>query len=79
MEVIGIGALAIRRSMASQVISKRLVDAMTAGEQDKFVWDREVSGFGRKVSPKGRKVYVLQYRLGGRGTPIQRYTIGKNG
>lgn len=65
--------------MASEVISKRLVDALEAGDQDKFVWDREISGFGLKVSPKGRKVYVLQYRLGGRGTPTRRYTIGRHG
>jgi integrase len=60
-------------------ITKRIVDAATPGERDLFLWDEEVKGFGLKVTPAGSKVYMLQYRMGGRATPTRRYTIGKHG
>ncbi len=60
-------------------ITKRLVDTTNPQDRDAFVWDTEVHGFGLKVTPGGRKVYILQYRIGGRGHPTRRYTIGKHG
>jgi hypothetical protein len=39
----------------------------------------DLKGFGLKVSPAGSKVYLVQYRLGGREARTQRYTIGKHG
>src|SRR5262249_55241004 len=33
--------------------------------------------FGLKITPAGRKVFVFQYRMGGRGTRTERYTIGE--
>jgi integrase len=58
---------------------KKVVDATTPDPNGKdiFVWDTEVKGFGLKVTPKGRKVYVLQYRNGeGRS---RRCNIGVHG
>jgi integrase len=63
--------------MAKDKLSKRTVDALKAGPKDAFLWDSEIPGFGAKVTPSGKKVFVFQYRLGGRGTPVRRYTIGK--
>lgn len=60
-------------------INKRTVDAARSGARDDFIWDRDLAGFGLKVTVSGAKVYVLQYRAGGRGSPIRRYTIGKHG
>lgn len=60
-------------------LTKRTVDAATARDADRFVWDGDVSGFGLKVTPAGRKVYILQYRIGGRAGVTRRYTIGKHG
>ena len=57
-------------------ITKRTVDAAKPGERDSFIWDSEVKGFGLKVTPAGNKIYVLQYRFGGR---VNRYTIGRHG
>lgn len=65
--------------MASGAITKRAVDDLEAGEGDLFLWDDKLSGFGVKVTPAGAKVYLLQYRVGGRGNPTRRYTIGKHG
>jgi integrase len=58
-------------------ITKRVVDGTEPGERDRFVWDSELKGFGLKVTPAGRKVYIAQYRLPGR--PTQRFTIGRHG
>lgn len=60
-------------------ITKTAVDAAIPAASDQFIWDDEVKGFGLKVSPGGAKSYVLQYRLGGRGSKTQRYTIGRHG
>lgn len=65
--------------MATGTITKRAVDAIKAGAADQFLWDDDLSGFGVKVTPAGSKVYLLQYRVGGRGNPTRRYTIGKHG
>jgi integrase len=60
-------------------ISKKSVDAMRPGPSDQFLWDTEIKGFGLKVTPAGKKVYILQYRSGGRERPTQRVTIGNHG
>jgi integrase len=60
-------------------ITKRTVDATLPGERDVFLWDVGLKGFGLKVSPAGSKIYLVQYRLGGREARTQRYTIGKHG
>ncbi len=60
-------------------ITKRTVDALRAGPVDIFFWDTETKGFGLKITPEDRRVYVLQYRMGGVGFPTRRYTIGKHG
>src|SRR6266545_1952980 len=57
-------------------ITKRGVDALRPGRVDAFLWDRELSRFGMKVTPAGAKSYVIQYRLGRR---LRRYTIGRHG
>jgi integrase len=57
-------------------ITKRAIDATGPGSGDQFLWDRDVRGFGLKVTPAGAKIYVLQYRCKGR---LRRYTIGRHG
>ncbi len=36
-------------------------------------------GFGVKVTPKGRKVFIVLYRNGGAGSKLRKYTIGPYG
>lgn len=48
-------------------ITKRAVDALKPNKVgikvwENFLWDRELRGFGVRVSPTGLKVYVIQYR-----------------
>jgi integrase len=66
-------------AMAIAAITKRTVDASKPEKRDYFVWDEALAGFGLKVTPAGGKVYLFQYRVGGRGNPTRRYTIGKHG
>lgn len=62
-------------------ICKTLVDSVAKAEKDLLVWDKDLSGFGLKVTPSGRKIYILQYRplIGGRVSVTKRYTIGRHG
>jgi integrase len=60
-------------------ITKRTVDAAKPEKRDAFWWDPEIKGFGLKVTPADKKVYILQYRMGGRRAPVRRYTIGNHG
>jgi len=69
--------------VAKANITKRTVDSIQPSDRDQFVWDTDLSGFGLKVTPAGRKVYIYQYRIAAPGaadrTPAKRYTIGKHG
>lgn len=73
-------------AMANAKITKSSVDDTKpdhAGKTDVFLWDTDVKGFGLKVTPKGNKVYIYQYRIAEPGkaaaTPAKRYTIGRHG
>ena len=57
-------------------ISKQSVENLSCERKDHFLWDTELPMFGCKITPKGRRVYLLQYRINGRQ---RRYTIGIHG
>ena len=57
-------------------ITKRTVDATEPGQKDLFVWDTETKGFGLKVTPADKRIYIVQTRLNGR---LRRFTIGTHG
>ncbi|HUT49160.1 MAG TPA: tyrosine-type recombinase/integrase [Alphaproteobacteria bacterium] len=65
--------------MATGRISNRSASALKAGLKDAYLWDGELAGFGLKVTPAGRSVYLVQYRLGGRAGRTRRVTIGRHG
>ena len=58
------------------VLSGRTVDGLGVAERDAIFWDRDLAGFGVRVYPSGRKVYVVQSRA--RGAP-RRVTLGTHG
>lgn len=44
-------------------LTKRVIEALSAQpEQDVFVWDQEMRGFGLRVKPSGVKSFFIQYR-----------------
>lgn len=49
-------------------LTKRVVEALKPSRvgvkgSDLFVWDRELKGFGVRVSPQGLKSFIVQYRM----------------
>src|ERR1700752_1205892 len=60
-------------------LTKSAIDALPAPASDVVYWDAGCPGFGVKVTPKGRKVFVVLYRTGGAGTRLRKYTIGPYG
>jgi hypothetical protein len=57
-------------------ITKRIIDSLNVKSNDHFIWDDELKGFGLRVSPKGKKTFLVQYRAGGR---TRRLKIGAYG
>ncbi len=45
-------------------LTVRVVEAVQPGTKDFILWDAEVKGFGLKVTPKGKKTFLLSYRTG---------------
>lgn len=62
--------------MPKQKLTKRSVDAAKAVGKEYVIWDNQLSGFGLKVTKKGGKSFIFRYRMGGRGFPDRRVTIG---
>ena len=60
----------------TKTISRRTVEALKT-DRDTMFWDRELPGFGVRVHPSGRKVYVAQTRA--RGKAAKRVTVGVHG
>jgi len=65
--------------MPNGKVTKVAVDRLEASSAPLFLWDTELKGFGVKATPSGAKTYVFQYRIGGRGAPTRRATIGRHG
>ena len=66
-------------------IGERDIDALGPKQRedgtrtDAYLWDGELSGFGVKATPGGKRVFIVQYRIGGRAGKTQRVTIGPHG
>ena len=57
-------------------ITKRTVDALRPESRERVVWDDDIKGFGLRVHPSGKKVYIVKYRHRGRAVKT---TIGPHG
>jgi hypothetical protein len=60
-------------------LTKSAIDALPTPASDVVYWDVSCPGFGVKVTPKGRKVFIVLYRTGGAGSKLRKYTIGPYG
>jgi integrase len=60
-------------------LTKSSIDALPTPSCDQVYWDAGCPGFGVKVTPKGRKVFVVLYRTGGARSKLRKYTIGPYG
>ena len=59
-----------------RTLSRRTVDRLSVESRDAVFWDRDLPGFGVRVYPSGRKVFVVQCR-GPAG--IRRVSLGEYG
>ena len=60
-------------------LTKSTIDALPTPSSDVVYWDATLPGFGVKVTPKGRKVFIVLHRAGGAGSKLRKYTIGPYG
>jgi integrase len=60
-------------------LTKNVIDSLPTPQSDTVYWDAALPGFGVKVTPKGRKVFIVLYRTGGAGSKLRKYTIGPYG
>ena len=60
-------------------LTKSAIDALPPAKSDVVYWDAGSPGFGVKITPKGRKVFIMLYRAGGAGSKLRKYTIGPYG
>src|SRR5207247_1757069 len=67
------------RKMPRVKLTKSSIDSLRVSASDIVYWDAGCPGFGVKVTPKGRKVFVVLYRTGGAGSRLRKYTIGPYG
>ena len=58
-------------------LTKRTVDALQAKATDYTAWDTDLSGFGCRVHPQGKKTFIFKYRVGGgRGASQRKMKLG---
>src|SRR4051812_17952485 len=60
-------------------LTKTAIDTLAVENVDVVYWDAVCPGFGVKVTPKGRKVFIVMYRSGGSGSRVRKFTIGPFG
>jgi integrase len=60
-------------------LTKSAIDALPTPDKEIVHWDQALPGFGLKITPKGRKVFIVLYRAGGGGSRLRKYTIGPYG
>jgi hypothetical protein len=52
-------------------LTKNAIDALPLPAKDIVYSDTGSPGFGVKVTPKGRKVFIVLYRTGGAGSRLR--------
>src|SRR6476646_9000837 len=60
-------------------LTKTVIDALPIPSKDIVHWDTGCPGFGVKITPKGRKVFIVLYRTAGAGSKLRKYTVGPYG
>src|SRR5256886_3807925 len=60
-------------------LTKSAIDALPTSKSDVVYWDAGCPGFGIKVTPIGRKVFIVLYRTAGARSKLRKYTIGPYG
>jgi hypothetical protein len=62
-------------------LTKRVLDAAKPRDKEYFAWCGALRGFGARIYPSGRKIFIAQVRVGriiqeSNATGSERYTFG---
>ncbi len=60
-------------------LTKGAIDALATPASDVVYWDASCPGFGLKITPRGRKVFIVLYRTGGAGSKLCKYGMPRAG
>ena len=60
-------------------LTKSVIDDLMPSSSDLVYWDNSIPGFGLKVTPQGRKVFIVLYRTKDGLSRLRKYTIGTYG
>jgi integrase len=60
-------------------LTKSTIDPLPSSTKDVLWWDTELKGFALKITPAGRKIFLVQYRPAGDRSNPRKYTIGELG
>jgi hypothetical protein len=58
-------------------MTKSAIDGLPVAEKDTVYWDQGLPGV--KVTPRGRKAFIVMCRVGGAGSRLRKYTVGPYG
>ena len=65
--------------MPTLKLTKTVIDDLKPGATDQVYWDQTLRGFGLKVMPTGRKVFIVMYRTTDSRRLLRMYTLGTYG
>jgi hypothetical protein len=65
--------------MPTLKLTKTAVDGLKPNEVDQVYWDDTLRGFGVKVTPAGRKAFIVMYRTTDSRRLLRKFTIGPYG
>ena len=60
-------------------LTKSIIDELIPSSSEVVYWDDSVPGFGLKITPQGRKVFIVLYRTKNGLNRLRKYTIGRYG
>ena len=66
------------RNVPTLKLTKPLIDDLKPQATDQVYWDQGLRGFGLKVTPAGRKVFIVMYPTID-GQHLRKYTLGPYG
>jgi integrase len=65
--------------MPTLKLTKSVIDGLRPKATDQVYWDDALRGFGLKVTPAGRKVFIVMYRTVDGRKLLRKYTLGPYG
>src|ERR1700751_3843572 len=66
-------------SLKMPKLTKKVVEAAAPKDRHYYIFDEELPGFGVRVLTSGRKSFLVQHRVGGRGGETRRLALGMFG